>query len=211
MSLFSSRVAMPLIATCTALVLLSGCSSGGGDTGDPQGQSADGSGEPSGATVSDTVEVTRSIEVYPNLAISGAGDSADAPPSDGAGATAPADRTRDTVEIGFAGLAARGKLASLTLTYTPDFASVGDDEAISIYDMFNKSSAEPSLIDAENLKSYSVAREKSGPKLGPEDVYAKVKNHQTMTAVYMFAVPAVDKVDVYLGGRLAFDSVPVTR
>lgn len=202
------RTFVPALALVAGLGLLAGCSGSDPSDGTGQGEESQAAEAKAGDPVPQDVEITQTIELYPAVdgeAVSG---------NEGATSDGGAKDT-DKVTVGFGGLAVQGKLATLTLTFTPDFdeksKELEDDGVLSLYDMFNGNTVDPNLIDAVNLKRYSIAEDQDGVALGPDDFSAKVQNHQTLTATYMFAAPAVDTVDVYLGGRAVFDGVKVTK
>ncbi|MEE6273314.1 hypothetical protein [Georgenia wangjunii] len=65
--------------------------------------------------------------------------------------------TEDEVTVGVLPLEVEGDVMTLRLVFTPNFASVEDDEPVAVYDMYpnNAMKFRPVLVDRENLKEYS--------------------------------------------------------
>ena len=65
--------------------------------------------------------------------------------------------TEDEVTVGVLPLEVEGDVMTLRLVFTPDFASVGDNELVAVRDMYPDVlyKFRPVLVDRENLKEYS--------------------------------------------------------
>lgn len=195
MTLIRSKALPWLSAAAVSALLLSGCSSS-----DDKKDSTDG-GSDGPATAAEvtpdpnTVDVVRTTELKPEIVESGETKS----------------NNDDRVVAGFAGLKVSGKLSTLTMTFTPEFSSVGDDETLSLFKMFDEHSYEPSLVDMENLKRYSVATGDGGTTFGPNVVNTEATNHEPVAVSYTFAAPALDVIDVYFADSVLFDNVKVQR
>src|SRR5699024_11025620 len=64
--------------------------------------------------------------------------------------------TDDSATIGVHSLVVEGDVMQLYLTFTPDYASLSDDEVATIFDLVDPMKFRPILIDRENLKEYSL-------------------------------------------------------
>jgi hypothetical protein len=117
------------------------------------------------------------------------------------------------VSVGFVSLRVDGRLANLTLTWTPHFAGTPTTERISLYDMFSHSDPDVALIDTANLKRYVVVRDTDQHYLRADPVETKTTNDRPVTGTYTFAAPPASTraVDVYVNDRNLFDGVPVDR
>ena len=117
----------------------------------------------------------------------------------------------ETFTLGFSSLKVKGPLATLTLVWTPH--GVGT-ETVSPYDMVgeNTPASAVTLIDAANLKRYVIVRDSSDHELQRDYVTTKTGNNQPLAMTYVFAAPPANgSMDVVLGDRPIFESVPVTR
>lgn len=116
-----------------------------------------------------------------------------------------------TFTLGYSSLKVKGPLATLTLVWTPH--GVGTD-TISPYDMLgqNTPGSAVTLIDSVNLKRYVIVHDSSGHALQRDYVTSETGNDQPLAMTYTFAAPPANgSIDVVLGDRPVFESVPVTR
>ena len=116
-----------------------------------------------------------------------------------------------TFTIGYSGLKVTGRLARLTLVWTPH--GVGTD-TVSPYDMVggSTSGSQVTLIDTANLKRYVVVKDSDQDDLQSDYVGTETGNDQPLAMSYTFAAPpAGAAIDVVLNERPLFESVPVTR
>ena len=111
------------------------------------------------------------------------------------------------VEVGLLSLTARGKLAHLAMTLTPD-VTVKDTLGVGF---FGRPDMYPSLIDPVNLKRYKVVRDSSGTFLGDGNPSMKAGAATTMN--FTFAAPPenVQTIDVQYGEFPPFRNVQITR
>lgn len=125
------------------------------------------------------------------------------------------ETTDGTVDIGILGLEVRGKLATVTLAFTPHYPSVSPGESISLYDMNGENGFSVGLVDSVNLRRYSVVGGVSAESLGTEPgvVNTEAINNSSVTARWTFAAPSpnVTKIDVEVGDWPVFRDVPIER
>ncbi|MFC6878326.1 MULTISPECIES: hypothetical protein [Actinomadura] len=117
-----------------------------------------------------------------------------------------------TVDIAIFGLKARGKLATLTVRYTPHIPPGGDGNP-NPYNLNGGNNLGTSLIDPVNLKRYVVVSDSNGKPLQTDDIFAHVANNQAGNFYYTFAAPPenVKAMDVQIGSWPTFRNVPVER
>jgi hypothetical protein len=99
----------------------------------------------------------------------------------------------------------------LTLVWTPH--GIGSD-TISPYDMRGESTpgSEVSLIDTVNLKRYVIVNDSNDHAIQSDYVTEETGNEQPLAMSYTFAAPPANgSMEVSLGDRPIFESVPVTR
>ncbi|MQA87423.1 MAG: hypothetical protein GEV03_23050 [Streptosporangiales bacterium] len=116
-------------------------------------------------------------------------------------------------------LQVKGRLATLTLTWTPKFPKaaaqddVWGDSSLSLFEMAGETSVWMTLVDPVNLKRYNVVRDGSGNWLQTNENNTETRNGRPLTAHYTFAAPPpqVEKLDVYANDIVLFRDVPVTR
>ncbi len=118
-----------------------------------------------------------------------------------------------TIDVGFVGLKVDGRLATLTVVWTPRYASSPQNKEISVFDMFAAHSPAMTLVDSVNLRRYFVVQDSHNLELGANGPRTKTVNNTPVSASYTFAAPPVDvrTVDVYADDRLLFDDAPVGR
>ncbi|WP_322762589.1 hypothetical protein [Frankia sp. Cr2] len=118
-----------------------------------------------------------------------------------------------TIDVGFVGLKVDGRLATLTVVWTPRYASSPQNKEISVFEMFAAHSPAMTLVDSVNLKRYFVVQDSHNVELGASGPKTKTVNNTPVSASYTFAAPPVDvrTVDVYADDRLLFDDAPVSR
>jgi hypothetical protein len=120
-----------------------------------------------------------------------------------------------TVDIAVLGLAVQGRLATLTVRFSPHFPSASPDQGISLYDMSDNAldQTEVSLVDPVGLKRYLVVRDSNNTALGADEVDTQAANDSSVVAHWTFAAPPanVTKIDVELGPFPPFDDVPISR
>ncbi|MDO5743124.1 MAG: hypothetical protein Q4P23_01540 [Micrococcaceae bacterium] len=121
--------------------------------------------------------------------------------------------TKDKVSIGVQSLSVDGKTMTLQLVLTPEFSSVSDSEAISIYTATGSTRFNPKLIDRENLKEYSLISD-TGQDWATNRATTKTTNHEPVIWWGVYAAPEDDNEAFelrVLDDMAEFDDVPVTR
>ena len=124
-------------------------------------------------------------------------------------------RPENTVEVGVVSLKVNGRVAVLRLVFTPRFATASANEAISIYDIFERNGYYPYLLDMEHLKRYDVVRAEDGSSTFASDsVGTRTVNGTPMAAYAVFAAPedGATKLDVHVADYWpAFEGIAVQR
>ncbi|MDQ0093240.1 hypothetical protein [Paeniglutamicibacter psychrophenolicus] len=119
----------------------------------------------------------------------------------------------DKVAYGVQSLVVEGKTMVLKLVFTPDFASVSDSEAISVYDMTGNVTFNPRLVYRENLKEYSLLTE-SVYTWATDRVRTETTNHEPVIWWGVYAAPKDDN-DAFdlrvLDAMAEFPDIPVQR
>jgi len=119
----------------------------------------------------------------------------------------------DEVTVGLQSLRVTGEVTEARFVVTPNFSSVSDDEAISLYDILERTSFRPTLLDPENLKEYSIITD--GPShWGSDSVDTQAVNGEPMLVFAMFAAPQDDIDTVEVSFRNVwppFTDVPIER
>jgi hypothetical protein len=197
----------PLIAaSALTLALLTACSAGGEqeDPGRTSKTASAGKGQDEGET--------------------GGGDTSDGGTSAGVADVDPANvlaeqtytvpGSEDNATIGVHSLVVNGDVMTLRLVFTPDFSSVSDSEAVSVYDIVGHAGRfAPMLVDRENLKEYDIVG--GAPTEWTSDtVYTEVTNGDPMVWWGVYAAPEddIDTVDIRVLDELPeFTGVPITR
>lgn len=121
--------------------------------------------------------------------------------------------TKDKVNIGVQSLRVDGKTMTLQLVLTPEFTSVSDSEAVSIYDATGSTRFNPKLIDRENLKEYSLISD-TGQDWATNRATTKTTNHEPVIWWGVYAAPENDNEAFelrVLDDMAEFADVPVTR
>lgn len=121
--------------------------------------------------------------------------------------------TKDKVSIGVQSLSVDGKTMTLQLVLTPEFSSVSDSEAISIYTATGPTRFNPKLIDRENLKEYSLISD-TGHDWATNRATTKTTNHEPVIWWGVYAAPEDDNEAFelrVLDDMAEFGDVPVTR
>lgn len=154
-----------------------------------------------------------------------AGDGAKAAPASGAGvddldpADVVAEQTytvpgsEDKVTVGVHSLVVKGDVMVLNLFFTPEFADHPKDEPISVFDMVG-AAWDPSLVDRENLKEYTILSENVTTDWAADQVYTEATNGEPVLWWGGYAAPQddIDTVDVRVLDELPeFTDVPITR
>ncbi|WP_242606151.1 hypothetical protein [Frankia sp. Cppng1_Ct_nod] len=118
-----------------------------------------------------------------------------------------------TIDVGFVELKVGGRLATLTLLWTPRYTDTPPTKEISVFDMFGQHNPAVTLVDSTNLKRYVVVQDSRSVELGASGLRTKTVNNTPASASYTFAAPPTDvrTVDVYADDRLLFDAVTVVR
>ena len=167
-----------------AMVLVAGCSAGGGGDGAP----------PKAADAPRSAETPQS-----DVAVADPGRTI---------AQAAFDGPKGKFELAVVSLTARGRLANLTLTLTPHYE--GKESALAfIY--FGGNAPVVSLVDPVNLKRYLVVKDSEGNSLGSGNENYNIGQPNTLS--YTFAAPPenVASVDVQFDDYPPFRDVPVSR
>ncbi|MWA00612.1 hypothetical protein F8568_009515 [Actinomadura sp. LD22] len=115
------------------------------------------------------------------------------------------------VDIAVMGLRVKGKLATLTLQWTPHVTGAGNDPTP--YRLNGKHGVDASLIDPVNLKRYVVVTDSSTRRLESDEVLTTLPNDRTTMTSHTFAAPPsnVKSIDLQLGSWPAFRDVPIER
>jgi hypothetical protein len=122
--------------------------------------------------------------------------------------------TEDEVTVGVLPLEVEGEVMTLRLAFTPNFASVGDDEPVAVYDMYpnNAMKFRPVLVDRENLKEYSPVSDLAGVDWTASSVELEAVNGEQVVWWGVYAAPEddVDTFDLRLRDSLPeFTDIPV--
>ncbi len=130
--------------------------------------------------------------------------------------TARVPKSKDaTVDIAVLGLAVQGRLATLTVRFTPHFPDDSPGQSISLYDMSDNAlgTNQVSLVDPVGLKRYLVVQDSNNNALGSNEVTTEAVNNSSVVAHWTFAAPpaSVTKIDVEVGPFPAFNDLPITR
>jgi hypothetical protein len=120
----------------------------------------------------------------------------------------------DTATIGVHSLTVDGDVMTLRLVFTPDFSSVSDSDAVSVYDIVGHAGRfAPMLVDRENLKEYDIVGG-SPTEWTSDTVYTQVTNGDPMIWWGVYAAPEddINTVDIRALDELPeFTDVPITR
>lgn len=121
--------------------------------------------------------------------------------------------TQDKTTFGVLSLKVKGKTMVLKMAMTPDFQSMSQSDAVSVYKMAGEDTLSPTLLDREHLKEYSIPRD--GAKEWATDVvYTKTTNGEPAVWWGVYAAPEDDikAVDIrVLDGMPEFTNVPIQR
>jgi hypothetical protein len=195
-----------IAATALTLALLTSCSAGGDDEAAADNASSTSAGKPDGDKKDAGSEATGGS--------SGAGV-ADVDPADVlAEQTYTVPGSEDAATIGVHSLVVDGDVMTLRLVFTPDFSSVSDSDAVSVYDIVGHAGRfAPMLVDREHLKEYDIVG--GAPTEWTSDtVYTEVTNGEPMVWWGVYAAPEddIDTVDIRVLDELPeFTDVPITR
>ncbi|MFD1507521.1 hypothetical protein FE374_13000 [Georgenia yuyongxinii] len=121
--------------------------------------------------------------------------------------------SQDTVTVGLHSLVVDGEVMTLHLFFTPEFSSVSDDAAISVFDMVG-SGFGPTLVDRQNLKEYTILSENITTDWEADQVYTEATNGEPVLWWAGFAAPQddIDTIDVRVLDELPeFTDVPIVR
>lgn len=124
-----------------------------------------------------------------------------------------AENPEDSVTVGIQSLVVDGPVMTLTLVVTPDFSSVSADEPVSLYDVNEETLFEPTLLDRENLKEYSVITD-GGTSWASDNVETRTRNGTPMRVFATFAAPEddIDAIEVsFRNVWTPFTDVPIQR
>ncbi|HEU5032042.1 MAG TPA: hypothetical protein VFV01_44485 [Spirillospora sp.] len=115
------------------------------------------------------------------------------------------------VDIAVMGLRVKGRLATLTLQWTPHVP--GGTSTPTPYRLNGERGLDASLIDPVNLKRYVVVTDSGSRRLESDDVLTNLPNGQATLTSHSFAAPPanVKGVDLQLGSWPAFRDVPIER
>ena len=123
------------------------------------------------------------------------------------------ERPEDAVTVGIQSLVVDGAVMTLTMVVTPDFASVSDDEAVSLFDINEETLFRPTLLDRANLKEYSVITD-GGVAWASDNVETRTRNGTPMRVFATFAAPEddIDAIEVSVRNVWTpFTDVPIQR
>ncbi|NDU71652.1 hypothetical protein GWI34_03280 [Actinomadura sp. DSM 109109] len=190
------RLAHRLAATAAALVLtggLAGCSlPGTGASASPGGKGSSGGRGTEGSVGRASFDNPAKPVVTATF---------DSPAAQGA-----------KVDIAIMGLRAKGRLATLTVRFTPHVP--GDEGSrINAYGLNGQHGLGTSLIDPVNLKRYVVVKDSGGKELETDDIFTRMTNGQATPFYFTFAAPPDDvkALDVQIGSWPTFRDIPVER
>ncbi|MEU8343084.1 hypothetical protein AB0C74_15420 [Spirillospora sp. NPDC048832] len=189
------RMTHRLVVATTAVLLLAGCSAIGGD--DDGDAASAGAGAPAAAGA----DVPAGEAGFDDTAKPVTQGTFDSPAAAGA-----------KVDIAIMRLKAKGKLATLTVRFTPHVpgASAG---RINAYGLNGDRGLDTSLIDPVNLKRYVVVKDSGGQELESDDIFTHMTNDQPTSHYFTFAAPPenVKSIDVQIGNWPTFRNIPVER
>jgi hypothetical protein len=123
------------------------------------------------------------------------------------------ENPEDAVTVGIQSLVVDGPVMTLTMVVTPDFSSVSDDEAVSLFDTNEETLFRPTLLDRANLKEYSVITD-GGVAWASADVETRTRNGAPMRVFATFAAPEddIDAIEVsFRSVWTPFTDVPIQR
>lgn len=100
-------------------------------------------------------------------------------------------RPEDEVTVGVLSLRVEGDVMVLRLAITPHFTSVDDTDEVSLFEILQRTSFAPVLIDMEHLKEYSVISE-TGQGWTSGSARTRTANGTPMLAWAVFAAPEDD-------------------
>ena len=123
------------------------------------------------------------------------------------------ERPEDAVTVGIQSLVVDGPVTTLTMVVTPDFASVSDDEAVSLFDINEETLFRPTLLDRANLKEYSVITD-GGVAWASDNVETRTRNGTPMRVFATFAAPEddIDAIEVsFRSVWTPFTDVPIQQ
>ena len=123
------------------------------------------------------------------------------------------ERPEDAVTVGIQSLVVDGPVMTLIMVVTPDFASVSDDEAVSLFDINEETLFRPTLLDRANLKEYSVITD-GGVAWASDNVETRTRNGTPMRVFATFAAPEddIDAIEVsFRSVWTPFTDVPVQQ
>ena len=185
------RLTHRLVVATAAVLTLAGCSAVGGDD-------ASSSGAQSAAAGADVQAVEAGFDNTAKPVVQGTFDS---PAAVGA-----------KVDIAIMGLKAKGKLATLTVQFTPHVPGA-EPRRINAYGLNGDRGLGTSLIDPVNLKRYVVVKDSGGKELETDDIFTKMTNDQATPFSFTFAAPPenVKSIDVQIGLWPMFRDIPVER
>ncbi|WP_164745262.1 hypothetical protein [Georgenia faecalis] len=121
--------------------------------------------------------------------------------------------TEDEVTVGVLPLEVEGDVMTLRLVFTPNFASVGDNEPVAVYDMYpdNLFKFRPVLVDRENLKEYSPISD-TGIDWTAQSSQLEAVNGESVVWWGVYAAPEddIDTFDLRLRDSLPeYTDIPV--
>jgi len=123
------------------------------------------------------------------------------------------ERPEDAVTVGIQSLVVDGPVMTLIMVVTPDFASVSDDEAVSLFDINEETLFRPTLLDRANLKEYSVITD-GGVAWASDNVETRTRNGTPMRVFATCAAPEddIDAIEVsFRSVWTPFTDVPVQQ
>jgi hypothetical protein len=119
----------------------------------------------------------------------------------------------DAVTVGIQSLVVDGPVMTLIMVVTPDFSSVSNEEAISLFDINEETLFRPTLLDRANLKEYSVITD-GGVAWASENVETRTSNGTPMRVFATFAAPEddIDAIEVsFRSVWTPFTDVPIQQ
>lgn len=121
--------------------------------------------------------------------------------------------TEDAATFGVHSLVVEDEVMMLYLTFTPDFESVSNNDTVSVYDTSGSRKFQPTLIDRDNLKEYSLISD-TGQDWSAGSLEVEATNGDTAVWWGVYAAPEddIDTFDLRIFDDMSeFTDVPVSR
>lgn len=212
-SVKTATAAAALAMTC-AFGTVAGCSGGSDTAGKSATTSPSSSTASASSTSSASSSTSASSSVNPSANGASAAGVAETDVSKAAATTSVAFKdpySSGKVKVAVLPLQRRGKLMILTVAFTPTIAAGSERSTASVFSVLSQHLFTPSLIDATNLKKYSVVKS-GGVTLQTGETNVSAASGQPMYAWAAFAAPQdnVSALDVQISDAIPrFNSIPI--